>query len=133
MVNWCLKAGQPDLSAPERSIVVSAIRHFDDERYGLHAFVVMNDHAHVIVTPKGDHELEAIVQSWKSFTANRMQRVFARVGVIWQDEYYDRILRNVRDYQEKVRYILENPTRRWPRLERYPWVGLGKAGAPEMK
>ncbi len=133
MVNWCLKSDQTDLSGPERSIVHSALRHFDKDRYELYAFVVMNDHVHVMFKPLSTWTLESIIQSWKSFTANRMQRIFGRTGIVWQDEYFDRIIRNQNDYEEKLKYILENPARRWPGLSKYHWVGLGQAGANAVR
>src|SRR5438067_1612913 len=50
-VTWRLAHGQPDLTHAERAIVAAAIRHFDGTRYALAAFVVMNDHVHVVVHP----------------------------------------------------------------------------------
>ncbi len=73
---------QPDRSPGERDLVVAAIRNFDTQRYRLAAYVVMNDHVHVMVKPLDDHRLTAIVQSWKSYTSNRMQRGFGRMGAV---------------------------------------------------
>src|SRR5262245_61933794 len=71
-ITWRIQPGQALLNAAERSMVTSAIRHFDGVRYALHAFAVMDDHVHVIVQPLEGHRLESLVHSWKSFTANRM-------------------------------------------------------------
>ena len=73
-VTWRVQSGQPDLSDGERDEVVAAIRAFDGDRHVLHAYVVMNDHVHVILEPLSDFRLEAILHARKSFTANRLQR-----------------------------------------------------------
>jgi REP element-mobilizing transposase RayT len=82
----------------------------------------MNDHVHVMVEPIHDWELGKILHSWKSFTAHKLQRCHRRRGRVWQDEYFDRLIRSEREYGEKRDYILGNPYKRWPVLENYPWL-----------
>ena len=130
-VNWRIHKLQADLDDTERGLVVSSIRYFE-VRYDLHAYAVMNDHVHVILRPLGRHSLEDIIHSWKSYSANRLQRTSRRTGRIWQEEYFDKIVRNRRQYHRLIRYVLENPIRRWPGLPAYPWAGLGKAGEREV-
>jgi len=120
-VTWRLRGGLADLSDEERDLVASSLRHFDGQRYGLHAYVVMNDHVHVIVEPRPDFHLEAILHSWKSFTAKHIGQDRQHVGGIWQDEYFDRVIRDDTEYDQKRAYILENPFRRWPALDAYRW------------
>ena len=124
---------QADLDEVERGVVVSSIRHFEGTRYELHAYAVMNDHVHVILRPLGHLTLEAIIHSWKSYTANRLQRTSRRTGRAWQEEYFDKIVRSKSHYQRLIRYVLENPIRRWPDLQTYRWAGLGEAGKQEAK
>ncbi len=109
------------MSEGERDCVAASIRYFDGTRYALHAYVVMNDHVHVIVQIFGEYRLEDVVSAWKSFTSNRMQREFGRGGAVWQDEYFDRIVRDDFEYGQKRDYILNNPQKRWPHVEAYHW------------
>jgi putative transposase len=120
-VTWRLREGLADLSEKERDLVASSLRHFDGRRYVLHAYVVMNDHVHVILDPHPDFPLEAILHSWKSFSAKRIGEHRQHVGAIWQDEYFDRAIRDDVEYQQKRDYLLDNPFRRWPGLETYHW------------
>ena len=90
-VTWRLAPTQTLLTSGERTVVVGALRHFEGVRYKLHAYVVMDDHVHVIVCPQQERRLEDVVRSWKSYTANRLQRGTGRVGSVWQDEYFDRL------------------------------------------
>jgi REP-associated tyrosine transposase len=123
-VTWRLAKAQPDLSPSERDLVASTLKHFEGRRYRLAAFVVMNDHVHALVSTMGSSRLEDVVHSWKSFTANRMQREHGRGARVWQDEYFDRIVRDQREFMQKFDYIRCNPWTRWPDLETYNWVWL---------
>lgn len=121
-VTWRLHRSQPHLEPAERDLVVSVLRHFEDERYSLEAYVIMNDHVHVVVTPRPGIELEEVLHSWKSFSAKRLQREHRRSGAVWQNEYHDRIVRDDAELTRKIRYVQRNPVRRWPECHHYPWV-----------
>jgi REP-associated tyrosine transposase len=121
-VTWRLAKAQPDLDPSERDLVASALAHFEGRRYRLTAFVVMNDHVHALVSTMEPCRLEDVVHSWKSFTANRMQRDHGRRARVWQDEYFDRIVRDQKEFTQKFDYIRSNPWIRWPDLETYDWV-----------
>jgi len=82
----------------------------------------MDDHCHALVTPLKEHQLKDIMYSWKSFSAHRLQREFGRQGAVWRDESFDRIVRDEAELYEKANYIVNNPRKRWPDLENYPWV-----------
>ena len=132
-VTWRVGLGQAELSKAERDCVADALYHFQDVRYRLHAYVVMDDHVHDLVEPLAGNRLEAIIRSWKSFTANRMQREFGRIGAVWQDEYFDRAVRDDIEYDQKRNYILNNPFKRWPEIEAYRWswaVGIDRPPSP---
>jgi len=120
-VTWRTGKGRLRLASPERAEVVSAIKHFEGFRYELYAYVVMDDHVHVVVRPFEENELESIVSSWKSFSAHRIQSIRKSRGSVWQREYFDRIVRDEKELEEKRGYIQKNPFKRWPDLERYPW------------
>jgi putative transposase len=124
-VTWRFAKDQPALHPQERTLVMAAIRHFDALRYDLLAYVVMDDHVHVLVHPFGNHSLDEILHSWKSFTAKELRRLGQRATPVWQDEYFDRIVRDETDLIQKVEYILGNPLKRWHEIEEYPWMGLG--------
>ena len=52
-------------------MIMSALKHFDDNMYELYACVVMDNHVHALVKPLGNYQIERIVHSWKSFTAHK--------------------------------------------------------------
>jgi putative transposase len=85
----------------------------------------MDDHVHVIVRPASEFALESIVQSWKTFASKTLVRTMDRQTPIWQSEYYDRILRDQPELDEKIAYVLDNPFRRWLDIKEYEWAGTG--------
>ncbi|MNT10543.1 Transposase IS200 like protein [compost metagenome] len=120
-VTWRVSAGQAPLIAAERDTVLNAIHHFAGTRYELPASVVMDDHVHVLVRPHAAHPLEALVKSWKSFSARKIMT--NREGNrLWQPEYFDRLVRNPDEFDQKLTYIRHNPFKRWPELTTYPWL-----------
>jgi REP element-mobilizing transposase RayT len=122
-VTWNLKEGQQDLTEEERDLLVEIIRFGNRKRYELYAFVVMNDHIHAVLRPLEGEKLDKILHTWKSYSANQLQRKHHRQGSIWLQEGYDRIIRDEDDLLEKCEYTLGNPFRRWPELKEYKWMG----------
>jgi len=66
---------------------------------------------HALVTPLGGISLSAIVHSWKSFTARRINRLLKRRGSLWFAEYFDRRIRNEAHYEAVRFYIEQNPVK----------------------
>jgi putative transposase len=112
------------LSEEERDIVFNAIFFLDSEKYELSAAVVMPDHFHLILKPllkdeSSYYSLEEIFHSLKSFTAKqiikkRFPNLHKPKGAkttirIWQDENYDHLIRNEKDWFEKLEYLIYNP------------------------
>ena len=123
-VTWRLTFSQPELTPGERAVIMSAFKHFDDVRYELYAYVVMDNHVHALLKPLHKYRLQGIIHSWKSFTAHKFQIEYGRKVPIWQEEYFDRIVRDEKEFLDKAQYILNNPLKRWPEVEDYPWVGV---------
>ena len=94
---------------PNAKIVADALRHFDGDRYELASFVVMPNHVHVLFRPLGRHTLVQIIQSWKGFTAREINKRMGKTGALWQDEYWDRLIRSEGHFFKVAEYIRENP------------------------
>ncbi len=95
--------------AASAEIVRGALRHFEGIRYELDEFIIMPNHVHVLVQPLAPHGLAEILHSWKSYTANALNRRLGRTGQVWQHESYDHIVRNESAMNAIRRYIRENP------------------------
>ncbi|MCL4871964.1 MAG: Eco57I restriction-modification methylase domain-containing protein [Anaerolineae bacterium] len=98
------------LADPENGrIVAEALLFFDGKRYRLGVWVVMPNHVHLLVTPLAGYKLEDILHSWKSFTANKINKRLGRSGPLWQAESYDRIIRDEAHLRRVEQYITDNP------------------------
>ena len=123
-----------ELSPQERSLILDACRHWDTQRMLLHAAVVMPDHVHMLATPLEKEpgvwwSIADLMHSIKSFTAKEVNKLRAAAGIVWQREYFDRIIRNELDFNEKWAYVVGNPMRRGL-PEDYPWVWVEPSHAP---
>lgn len=99
-------------------MVVKAIEHFELERYTSHAWCVMPNHVHWILSPKRtedmgklDSDLIRIVQGLKSFTSHEANRVLKRKGAFWEREYYDHLVRSSEEFARLIIYTVENPVK----------------------
>ena len=124
-ITWRLARGQPSLSETERSVVMETFHYYHGKRYELYGCVVMDDHVHAVCRPFDDFDLTQIVQTWKSYTAKKIQLSRSASGPLWQEEYFDRIVRDEQELLEKLDYMHNNPYKRWPGLEEYAWMWLG--------
>jgi type I restriction enzyme R subunit len=93
------------------SEVATALDHFHADRVMTGDFVVMPNHVHVLMTPLDGFELEDILHSIKSFTANKINRLDKRTGQFWQRESYDHIVRDIEQLQAYKAYIAANPSK----------------------
>ena len=104
-------------------IVASAIRDGEQKmnRYWLHAFVVMPNHVHLMVTS------QVPSARWlgplKGYTGHLANRTLKRSGPFWQDESYDHLVRNGKEFDRIRRYIENNPVTAGlvKKPEDWPW------------
>jgi len=115
---------QPTLA----NMVVEAIHYSATVlgHYTLHAFVVMPNHVHLLVTPAV--ALCKVTKSLKGITAKRANAMLSLTGSsFWQDESYDHLVRQDREFDKIRRYIEENPVRAGlaPTASQYRWSSAG--------
>jgi len=99
-------------------LVANALTHFDESRYLLFAWTVMPNHVHVVMNAY--ERIDQILFSWKSFTAKKANRLLSRDGEFWQEDYWDRTIRNDKEFERTVDYVIENPAKAG--LVDWPWV-----------
>jgi type I restriction enzyme R subunit len=90
-------------------IVADALRHFHGERYEIATFVIMPNHVHILFRPLAHFGLSEILKSWKGFTARELNRRLGKTGPVWQEDYWDRLIRSERHFFKVAQYIRENP------------------------
>jgi len=103
--------GNCELRDPRAAAVVEENwLHFDSQQYCLLAWVVMPNHVHFLVdiwqTPQSQ-----LIKDWKGYTARRINRLLGRRGKLWQDDYWDRYIRDEAHYRKAMHYIEWNPVK----------------------
>jgi REP element-mobilizing transposase RayT len=106
-------AGECVLAGTEqKQTVEDTLRHFAGDRYGLDEYVVMPNHVHVLLAPKKGFSLSSILQTWKGYSAKKINDSLGRSGPLWQKESFDHIVRSPGSLRKFRQYIRDNP-RKW--------------------
>jgi putative transposase len=88
-------------------LLQEVFQHYRGSSHLLHAFVVMPDHFHLLLTP---HEsLERAMQNIKGGSSFRAKRAFDGKHEIWQPGFSDHRIRDDDDWTRHVDYIRRNP------------------------
>ena len=90
-------------------ILCRCLLKFDGERYLIHSYVVMPNHAHILFSLAEGQTLEDVVGAWKRYSAIGINRRMGRDGTLWQRDYFDRLIRNWQHMIRVARYIRRNP------------------------
>jgi putative transposase len=80
-------------------------------RFKLHAFVVMPEHVHLLLTPANDVTMERAIQLIKGGFSRAFGLEF-RSGEVWQRGFTDHRIRDVEDFEMHREYIHQNPVKR---------------------
>ena len=123
-------------------IIADNLHYHHQKAYQLHAYCLMSNHVHVILTPflseaelqegKDDTghllffsahpSLSKIMHSLKSYTAKRCNQLLNRQGAFWAEESFDHVIRAGK-LEKSIEYVLQNPVkaglvRDW---QSWPW------------
>ena len=90
----------------------------------VYGYVVMPEHVHLLLSEPQRGLLADAMHYLKLSFAKRL-----RAGVFWQKRYYDRNVRDEREFVEKLRYIHRNPVKTGlcELPEDWPWSSYGTA------
>ena len=105
-----------------RAAVAEVYGKFDAERYWLHAWVLMPNHAHFLVSMRKDIDLAKLLKAWKGTSSRAAGLVVGRrrTGTsFWQKDYFDRLVRDEAHFANCARYIRRNPAKAKLRASEY--------------
>jgi putative transposase len=119
--DWILKNN--DVS----QIVADKMHQFDGEFYDLIAYCIMSNHVHwvfdlqkqieqlpenVELTTQNYVQVESIMQRIKGGSAFEINKFLGTKGrTVWQPENYDHYVRNHKELENIIRYVLHNPVK----------------------
>jgi putative transposase len=125
-----------------RLFLVTLYRYRREGRFRLHAFVVMPEHVHLLVTPANEVTIEHAVQLVKGGFSHALGAILGRQREIWQRGFTDHRIRDEQDFVHHRDYIHRNPVERrlvvdpseyrycsvFPGFKLDPWTSAAKAG-----
>ncbi|MGI8745677.1 MAG: transposase, partial [Bryobacteraceae bacterium] len=107
------RTGPLYLRRPEiANLVVESILYHQQglNHYELHAYVVMANHVHLLITPR--IAVSKAMHSLKRFTARKANELLKLTGrPFWQDESYDHLVRNQIEFGRSLIIIEMNPAK----------------------
>jgi len=124
--------GRAEIASMVEGALLDGERRF--HRYDLHAYVVMPNHVHMLVTPTvaATHWLGPL----KGFTSHAANILLGSQGTaFWQDESYDHLVRSDAEFERIRRYIEENPVKAGLAAEagEFRWSSAWRGGPAESR
>ena len=108
-----------------RAVLTQILRACVEEKFEMLAYCFMPDHVHLLVEGRAlQSDLRRLVKVAKQRAAF-VGRTTLGVPQLWQEGYYERVLRSADATDVVIRYILHNPVRAGivARVEDYPFSG----------
>jgi putative transposase len=96
---------------PARIVVEQIMECQEREFYLLHAFVIMPNHLHLLITPGQEASIEKAVMMIKGGSAHKIKKELLYSFPIWMAGYHDRWIRNIDEYRIRKQYIEQNPVK----------------------
>jgi putative transposase len=123
------RSGPAFLKMALAEVVADSIRAGAACDYPMHTWVVMPNPVPLLITPQVD--ASALLHGLKGASARQSDRLLGRTGQpFWQDESYDRPVRNSDEFHRIENYIVQNPVRGGlaRSAEEYPWSSISRPG-----
>ena len=91
-------------------LLCNCIYNFRNQgRYLLLGFVIMSTHFHALLVPQNGYNISQVMHSIKRSSSRLL--VNKNQGKIWQISFYEHVIRNTKQFYEKLDYIHNNPVK----------------------
>jgi len=78
----------------------------DRHGWAIGRYVAMPDHVHFFCSAELDGKaLPTFMLAWKQWTSKRIARELNLSGTVWQEEFFDHVLRSSESYSQKWDYV----------------------------
>jgi REP element-mobilizing transposase RayT len=75
------------------------------------AFAILPDHLHLLIVPKEGFTVSRVMMDLKRYAAKAINVLHGRSGPIWQQSFYDRVIRDEVQLRATIEYIQQNPVK----------------------
>ncbi len=92
-------------------VLLHNLKYYRDQLgFKLLAYAIMPDHFHAIIYVQERQAISTIMHDIKRFSSIQIGRKINRMGKpIWQQGYYEHVIRDAKDFEIKLDYIHKNP------------------------
>ena len=97
----------------QKELLLSVMREVKlSSGFAMHAYVILDDHFHWIITPVGQN-FSAIMQSIKLRFVHGYKKAIGKKeqATLWQRRFWDHVIRNSEDLHRHMDYIHYNPVK----------------------
>ena len=122
LLNW--RARLRDADFHQLALALNRARR--SHPFYLTAWVFLPDHWHAIISPPYPLTISQVMKSVKISSTILINRRRSERSELWQARFFDRALRTVKEYNDKVEYIHLNPVKAGlvRRPEDWPWSSV---------
>lgn len=96
---------------PAKIVLEQLLDCRDKGFYKLHAFVLMPEHLHILITPSETASLERALMMIKGGASYAIKKALLYSFPIWMKGYHDRWIRDSHEYRKRKQYIELNPVK----------------------
>src|SRR5215472_538509 len=105
-VTWKLLPERERLSEADFALLAGSIRSRRiQHHFLLTAWVFLPDHWHAILMPPYPSTISRVMESIKVSSTRQINKLRGDRRLLWQGRFFDRALRTMKEYHEKVDYI----------------------------
>jgi putative transposase len=101
--------------------------HSKNEKCSVHAYVLMDNHVHLLVTPWEKQSASELMRKLGQHYAQHFNKVHKRTGALWEGRFKSFVVDSEGYLLRCYRYVERNPVRAGMvrRASEYPWSSYG--------
>lgn len=91
------------------AIVQETLLNENGNSCDLRSWVIMPNHVHILVRMRKGHDLAGFMKRVKGVSARKIDQYLGQTGSVWQENYFDRYIRDEEHFVRVAHYIQQNP------------------------
>jgi putative transposase len=98
-------------NSDRQTLLELLVGHCQNQQVDLHAFVLMDNHLHLLVTPQADQALSKMMQNLGRDYVRYFNKRHTRTGTLWEGRFRSALIQTDRYFLACMIYIDLNPVR----------------------
>ena len=118
--------------ADRRKYCKLLFRLLSEMSFTLHAYCLMSDHVHLLLSENADQSVSAFMQRINIRYARYYNEKYGRIGPVFNERFCSKAVGNEAYYRYVMHYICQNPVKAGicKMASDYPWSSLQYLGSP---